>query len=412
MSDLKKLQYTIESCNHCGQCKWLLPSRMNGWDFAAMCPIHNYFHFDAYSGQGMLNIAAGILNESVACSEELARMLHTCTGCGACDINCKNVRDMEVLDTIYELRRETAEAGCLPPTIREKADRIVQTHHLIASDSEIPIPDEWICKDETCDTLLFAGCSASGHPETVLAAARILRAGGIPFRVLGKEEWCCGAYLWRSGLYAEAKELIERNVQLFRKLGIRRIITACAECFGSFRNGYPRFTETSFETLHISQVAAELIQSGKLRIKPSVTPMKVAFHDPCMLGRLSEAYTPWEGEIQSYGLHVPEKQWRRGEKGVYEAPRTILKAIPGIEVKELIRGYEESWCCGYNAEDMEPEFARETAGERLREAAHCGAEYVVSSCPFCKEALDRDNPYGIKYLDLTELLAERLEENT
>ena len=124
MSDLKALRYTIESCNHCGQCKWLLPGRMSGWDFASVCPINDYYHFDAYSGQGMLNIAGEVLNGTISHSKELAELLHACTACGACDVNCKNVRDMEVLDTVYELRRDGAEAGFLPENRKQTVQNV------------------------------------------------------------------------------------------------------------------------------------------------------------------------------------------------------------------------------------------------------------------------------------------------
>ena len=212
------------------------------------------------------------------------------------------------------------------------------------------------------------------------------------------------------GDWKDAEELIKRNTELFSKKGIRTVITACAECFGSFRSGYPRFVQPAFETKHITQVAAELLREGKLRLRKDDKPMTVTYHDPCMLGRLSEAYVPWEGEIRSYGLHVPDKQWRRGENGVYSQPRELLRAIPGLTLVEMPRSMEESWCCGYGAADVDPEFAEFTARERRREAASTGADTIVSCCPFCRAALDTDDDRKLRYLDLTELLADRLDE--
>ena len=412
MSDLNGYRYSIESCNHCGQCKWLLPGRMNGWDFASICPIHDYFNFDAYSGQGMLNIAGEILNGTLSHTPKLAAMLHTCTACGACDINCKNVRDMEVLDTIYELRRDCAEAGFLPESCRTVADNVGKTHNIygLPHEKRFDFLPEDVCDDPCADTVLFAGCSVYRRPETLLAAIRILRAGGVRFRLLRDEEWCCGASLWRMGEYNAAGTLIRRNAALFEKLGIRTVITACAECFGAFRSGYPRFVQPGFRTKHITEVAAELLREGKLSLRQDALPMTVTYHDPCMLGRLSEEYVPWNGEIRSYGLHVPEKQWRRGEHGVYAPPRELLRAIPGLILREMPRSLEESWCCGRAAAGIDPEFAERTAQERLREAASVGAEAIVSCCPFCREALDTEDRPDLNYLDLTELIAERLEE--
>ena len=412
MADLNKFRYTIESCNHCGQCKWLLPGRMYGWDFASVCPIHDYYNFDAYSGQGMLNLAGEIMNGTLPHGEKLAEMLHTCTACGACDVNCKNVRDMEVLDTIYELRKDCAEAGFLPESRKKTAENVVKNHNIygLPHEQRFSFLPEDFKDDPEADTVLFAGCSVYKHPETFLAAVKILRAGGVKFRVLKEDEWCCGASLWRMGDWEDAKELIVRNTEMFREMGIRTVITACAECFGSFRSGYPRFVETAFETKHISQVALELLRDGKLKLSKDELPVTACYHDPCMLGRLSETYIPWEGEIKSYGLHVPEKQWRRGEHGVYEPPRELLNAIPGLKLVEMPRSREESLCCGQNASDMDPDFAKHTAEERRREAAASGADTIISCCPFCREALDAQDEYKLQYLDLTELIADRLAE--
>ena len=130
MSDLKKHQYTMESCNHCGQCKWILPARMTGWDFAEICPIHMRYSYDAYSGQGMLNMAREVSEGKLSCSEGMMKLAHACTACGACDINCKNVKDMEVLEVIYELRAECAEQGFVPEPVKRTAETVKQTHNI------------------------------------------------------------------------------------------------------------------------------------------------------------------------------------------------------------------------------------------------------------------------------------------
>ncbi len=412
MSDLKAFQYTLEQCNHCGQCKWLLPARATGRDFAVVCPIYDHFHFDAYSGQGILNIAREVLEGRLTQDAEIAGLLHRCTGCGACDVNCKSVRDMEVLGAILELRRDSAEAGFLPEAKKALGDRVEATHNIYGlphGERFSWLPEDF-SDDPDSDTALFVGCSVYKRPETALAAIRILRAGGVKFRLLYEEEWCCGGALWRSGQHERAQALMRRNVDTFRRLGIRRIITACAECFGAFRSGYPRFVETDFETVHITQIASQLLREEKLALRSDAPEITLTWHDPCMLGRLSEPYVPWEGEIRSYGLHVPEKQWQRGEHGVYDAPRALLRAIPGVTLREMPRCLEDSWCCGAYAADVDPEFAKRTADERKREAASVDAEGIVSSCPFCREALSRDGDVPMPYYDLTEFLAAHLKE--
>jgi len=98
---------------------------------------------------------------------------------------------------------------------------------------------------------------------------------------------------------------------------------------------------------------------------------------------------------------------RRGINGIYEPPRDILKAIPGIELVEMVRHYDNAYCCGNDGGVKEafPEFSLWTAGERLREAASTGAEAIVSACPACKENFSDAAKNGMKVYDITELIA-------
>ena len=118
------------------------------------------------------------------------------------------------------------------------------------------------------------------------------------------------------------------NIEAFKRRGIKMLITSCAECYGAFRSGYPRFAEMDIEVRHISQVVFDLLREKRLTLG-GLPAMKVTYHDPCMLGRLSETYVPWHGEIKAYGFHEPPKTWRRGTYGVYDEPRGVLGAITG-----------------------------------------------------------------------------------
>lgn len=411
MNKLKNFEYTMDSCNHCGQCKWILPPKMHGWDFANICPIHHRYGFDAYSGQGYLNIAKELLQGKLSCGDGLEEMVYTCTACGACDVNCKSVRDMEVLDTIYTLREYCAENGTIPEALANLAENVKRSHNIYGEQHSKRfawLPEDYT-EDKNCDTILFIGCSAYKHPEIALAAIKVLQAGGIKFKLLHEDEWCCGSTLWRTGQTKAAESLIRRNIETFKAHGVKRIITACAECFGSFRAGYPRFAQTEFETVHISQIALELIENGKLDICKIDEVKCVTYHDPCMLGRLSEPYIHWEGTIHPFGLHEPEKQWRRGHNGVYDAPRKVLQAL-GIRIEEMPRNYENAYCCGAGAGAslVKPEFTKWAASERMREAVSTGAQLIVSSCPFCQETLSGVSDNTLPYVDFTVLLAERL----
>lgn len=417
MDNLNDYIYTMESCNHCGQCRYILGPKMRGWEFAEICPIYTKFQFDAYSGQGLINIAQELLEGTLEYDDGLIEHIYTCTTCGACDINCKSVRDMEVMDTILALRQKCVEDGKGPMPVHKEFARNVETEHNIYGEAHNK-RFQWLSGDrkisEKSGVAYFVGCStAYKYPETALNITGILEAGDIDFTVLDAEEYCCGAPLWRTGQREAAVKLAEHNMEVFKKQGIKTVITGCAECYGTFKGFYPRIQELDFEVLHITEVISKLLREGKLKLNKKLE-MKLTYHDPCLLGRLSELYVPWEGEIKPFGYHDPPKQYRRGTYGVYDAPREILKAIPGIELVEMTRNEENAFCCGGGGgvPAAFPDFALWTAGERLREAKSTGAEAIVSCCPFCQSNFEKaaaNDENTITYHDLTELVVKALE---
>jgi Fe-S oxidoreductase len=412
MESLKDFLYTMNSCNHCGQCKWILGPKMRGWKYAEVCPIHLRYGFDAYSGQGLINIAQEVLEGRLKYEKGLIDVIYSCLTCGACDINCKSIRDMEVLDTILALRAKCVEDGQGLPEHKEIAGKIEKAHNIYGKPHEQRFA--WLPEGKklsaNSSVVYFAGCTASYvHPEIAVNTVKILDAAGIDYKILSAEEYCCGTMLWRTGQTEAFRKAAGQNVETWKKQGIKTIITSCAECFGTFRGGYPRFINMDIEVLHITEVVQKALKESKLKLKKK-DHLKVTYHDPCMLGRLSEKYVPWNGKIEAYGVHVPPKEWRRGAKGVYEAPREILKAIPGIELVEMVRNAENSFCCGGGGgvPAVFHDFARWTALERLDEAVDTGAFAIVSACPFCQDSFRKASSGVIKNFDLTELVAKSL----
>lgn len=416
MDTLKDYVYTMESCNHCGQCKWILGPKTKGWRYAEVCPIHMRYNYDAYSGQGLINIAQELFEGTLRYEDGLIEHIYTCTTCGACDINCKSIRDMEVLDTILALRAKCVEDGQGPMSEQKEYARLVEKNHNIygqAHDQRFKWLPEDVQLSEEAKAAYFVGCTTSYlHPDIARNTAKILSAGNMDFKVMQADEYCCGAPLWRTGQREAAKKLVEHNLDALRKQGIKTVITSCAECYGTFRGFYPRIAELDFEVLHITEVIQRMLKEGKLKLGKNLN-MKVTYHDPCLLGRLSEPYVPWNGEIKAFGYHEPPKRWRRGTNGVYEAPREILKAIPGIELIEMTRNEENSFCCGGGGgvPAAFPDFALWTAMERIDEAKSTGAEAIISCCPFCESNFEkaiRTNKNTVRYYDLTELVLKAL----
>jgi Fe-S oxidoreductase len=402
----------MTSCNHCGQCKWLLGPKMRGWKYSEICPIHLRYGFDAYSGQGLINIAQEILEGRLKYEGGLIELIYTCLTCGACDVNCKSIRDMELLDTILALRAKCVEDGQGLLQHKEIAGKIDKTHNIYGKSHDKRF--DWLPKrnklSADSSVAYFAGCAAAyKYPEIAVDTLKILDASGIDYKVLDSEEYCCGTVLWRTGQMEAFRKAAEQNLAVLKKQGIKTLITSCAECYGTFRGGYPRFVDMDIEVLHITEVIHKALTEGKLKFKKKQN-MTVTYHDPCLLGRLSEKYIPWNGKIEAYGVHVPPKPWRRGTNGVYEAPREILKSIPGIKLIEMPRNAENSFCCGGGGgvPAVFPEFTRWAVMERLDEAASTGATAVVSACPFCQDNFKKTSNEVLKYFDLTEMVAKSL----
>lgn len=159
-----------------------------------------------------------------------------------------------------------------------------------------------------------------------------------------------------------------------------------------------------------------LINEDKIGLSKTVD-MSVTYHDPCHLGRLGEAYIPWNGvEKKIFGQIVtydPPKPRYIGARGIYEPPREILRNIPGLKLVEMPRNREFAWCCGAGGGviDNYPDFSSWTAGERIEEAKSTGAEAIVSACPWCERSfIDAISKNGqkMKVYDVVELIHQAI----
>ena len=206
----------------------------------------------------------------------------------------------------------------------------------------------------------------------------------MDYGILGSEEKCCASVLLRMG-DPEHKRVFQENIDLFNSLGIDTLISSCSGCFKTILQDYPRVAPLRFEVLHTVEYLARLLKQGKLAF-PHPVNRTVTYHDPCHLGRAT---------------------------GGFEAPRTILKAIPGLRLVEMPRNRDYSRCCGAGGglKAGFPEIQNKMAQRRIREAEDTGAEQLVSCCPFCFQGLN----IGITGLaspmvmrDLSSLVAESL----
>jgi Fe-S oxidoreductase len=226
---------------------------------------------------------------------------------------------------------------------------------------------------------------------------------------INPRESCCGGRAYQIGFREESMKQLKQNMATMKKAGVKMLVTACAECYHTFKVLGDKFgLRNGLEVLHTSELFSRLIKEGKLKPKKKMD-ITVTYHDPCHLGRLGEPHIPWQGkQIPGHiRLFDPPREFKRGTYGVYGPPRELLKSIPGLKLQEMERTREFAWCCGAGGgvAEFNPQFAAWTARERIREAEATGAETLVTACPGCEIALHQAaEGTSLKVLDITEML--------
>ena len=236
------------------------------------------------------------------------------------------------------------------------------------------------------EVLYWVGCLGSfdvRNQRIAQALAGILQEAGVKFAILGKEESCCGDPARRPGNEYLFQTLAEVNVELMNTYGVRKVITSCPHCFNTIKNEYPQFGG-NYDVVHHSEFIDYLIKEGRITLANKVE-QAITYHDPCYLGRYND---------------------------VYDAPRAVLEAIPGVELKEMKRTRNNALCCGAGGGRMwiEEHNGRRMNQNRMQDALDTGAPTLAAACPFCtsmfedgikgKEAGDQ-----IRLMDLSELVA-------
>ncbi len=419
--NLEKYRWDLVNCERCSMCKWVHPWSVKSRDRARICPSMQEYLFDAYSAQGRFDVARALLEGEIELTDKVLEVIYACTLCGGCDVTCKFTRDMEPLEILHELRKFAVAQGKGPlpghmpavesikknnnPWLQPKTRRAQWARNLNVKDLQT----------EKAEVLYFAGCTYSYNAnlqKVARATLRIIQEAGVSVGILGNNETCCASPVLKVGLEELFFDIARNNVKLFNTLGIKQVITSCSGCYGIFQAHYPGVEKMQFEVVHSVQLLDQLIQQGKVHFKKKV-PLKVTWHDPCHLGRGGEKQDLWEGKRLKWGLSDPPRQRNFGANGVFDAPRNILQAIPGIELIEMERIREFSWCCGAGGgvKSAFPEFALHAAQERIAEAAETGAEALVTSCPWCESNLaDAVNATEspLKIISLIELVEKAL----
>jgi heterodisulfide reductase subunit D len=376
---LRKLSYDeVARCNRCGFC---LPN----------CPIYAVEKQESASPRGRNAITRAVIEGRLTWSRDIERSIFSCLGCGACTVAC--FPSVETRDVVMSDRNCLAGEGLLPEAAGRLAQSIEKNHNISEEDNEERgdwreilrgIPEDAFEKD-SAEVVYFVGCVASFFPmaqKIPVNMARIMETAGVDFTILAGEEWCCGYPLIGAGMPEKMEALKAHNLQKVRDVGAKTVVFTCPSCYQTWKKAY----DTEVELLSAPEFLERMIQQERLPLKE--VRASVTYHDPCDLGRLS---------------------------GVFEPPRNVLNAIPGIELRELPNNRQLSVCCGGggNVEMVNPDLSGRVAQMKIEEIQSTGADMVVSSCQQCLRTIltrARRQKVPLVVKDLTDLVIEALDE--
>jgi Fe-S oxidoreductase len=362
-----------------------------------------------------MNMALSMLQGRSELNETVADIIYRCNMCGACDVSCKVYRDdIDLTEVLLEMRADCVERGHLIADHMLTIDAMKNENNVFGEPkAERGAWAEGLgLKDASagsCEVLLHAGCRYSYDPDlrpVMRSLAMLLTSAGVDVAVAGKEEACCGGRAYELGYRGGMANFADDMTARVKSSGASLVVTACSDCYAAFRYLYPRACKAlPAPVVHAGEYLLRLLEMGKLRLRRQV-PLLVTYHDPCHLGRMGE---PFLGDWQGDKLLRPMSMKRAGKRGVYDTPRALLNALPGVDLVEMERIREYSWCCGAGGGVPEayPEFASWTAAERLAEALDTGAEALATACPWCVRSFrDAAAEAGIDLpiYELTELV--------
>jgi len=398
----------FDSCTRCGRCVDVCPSTGAGERFAPRDFIawaRREFSLNMDMPSVLSKIHRNLINRDPGDCSLTEENIWNCTTCMACLEVCPVF--LHTPDAVRDARKRVIEEGTNVPSFLSQALKNVFKYNNPWEATkkkrakwceDLDVPDLLAAEGST-DLCYFVGCTTSMETRAQGLArsfVQILQNADISFGTLGKKEPCCGDIARRAGESGLFEMKKEDCISLFRELEIKDVVTSSPHCFHTFANEYfscqmPGSAEDqfSFRVRHYTQVLYEMLEKGFIKF-PFKLPLKVTYHDPCYLGRYNR---------------------------IFDAPRKVIQAIPGVTLVEMFHNRENSLCCGGGGdrmwqEDMEGEV--KMSEKRIREAADTGAEVVITTCPLCLIMLeDACKTAGfeneLRVMDLNELRVSAMD---
>jgi len=393
------------SCTECGRCASHCPATMSGKELAPRQLLVNlrdylYAHEDQMlavkpaAGEGAeaeaVTVGENVVGEGLIHDE----VLWACTTCRACEEACPVM--IEYVDKIVDMRRHLVQEEARFPVELTRTFKGMETQgnpwgvdaaQRAAWAEGLDVPR--MADHPDAEYLFYVGCAGAfdeRNKRTTIALSKILKKAGVDFAILGEEELCNGETARRIGNEYLYQAMAQACVDVLNGYKVQKVLTNCPHCFNTIKNEFPQFGG-NYEVIHATQFVQQLIAGGKIRLRGDGA-QAITFHDSCYLGRYND---------------------------VFDAPREILRRLPGVEVREMERNRKFGMCCGAGGGRMwmEEEPTKRVNIRRVEQALETSPDVVAVACPFCMTMIDdglksKDMEEQVKALDVMELVADAM----
>ncbi|HZU43355.1 MAG TPA: (Fe-S)-binding protein, partial [Terriglobales bacterium] len=386
------------SCADCGRCSDQCPSNAVGRPLSPRfvgikARDYSFVHYPVLGrAQNGSPLVGNIYSEDE---------IWSCTTCGACEAECPLL--VEHIDRIVDLRRGLVDDGKVPQSLQKPLKALESRGNPYGklekkkadwtklADFQQTCPVEIVNGSNDASTLYFVD-SVTSYDDRMQAiaraTARVLHSAGEKFAILGAAEKDSGHEVRRFGEEMLFAGLRDHNTQAIKNSDVQRIVTSDPHAFNALRHDYQDVPPVE----HVTQFIARQVNSGAMKFKEAPADRVYAYHDPCYLGRHNQ---------------------------IYDEPRDVLDAIPGLKRVEMKRSRDRSFCCGGGGLMLfyEPKEEERMGVKRVQMATEAGANVIVTACPFCmaniEDAIKVAGMEGtMSVIDLTELVDQQMVRST